>query len=174
MLYYGTGNPSTWNPSQQPGDNRWSISIWARDLNFGRVKWVFQMTPFDECDYDDINEMILADIPHKGKVRKALVHFDRNGFGYTLDRVTGELLMAEKFDPAVNWATYVDMKSGRLQVVTKKNQLIKQAIPYPTLNADPAQYPGEIIERDLAAGKLNAAIVWGPLEGYFVSRVTPN
>jgi PQQ-dependent dehydrogenase (methanol/ethanol family) len=119
LLYYGTGNPSTWNPSQRPGDNRWSMSIWARDLNSGKVKWVYQMTPFDEWDYDGINEMILADIPHKGKVRKALVHFDRNGFGYTLDRVTGELLVAEKFDPAVNWATHVDMKSGRPQVVAK-------------------------------------------------------
>ena len=63
--------------------------------------------------------MILADIPVKGKMRKALVHFDRNGFGYTLDRVTGELLVAEKFDPAVNWATHVDMKTGRPQVVSK-------------------------------------------------------
>ena len=53
----------------------------------------------DEWDYDGINEMILADIPVKGKMRKALVHFDRNGFGYTLDRATGELLVAEKFDP---------------------------------------------------------------------------
>jgi PQQ-dependent dehydrogenase (methanol/ethanol family) len=55
----------------------------------------------------------------KGAERKALVHFDRNGFGYTLDRVTGELLVAEKFDPAVNWATHVDMKTGRPQVVEK-------------------------------------------------------
>ncbi len=53
-----------------------------------------------------------------------------------------------------------------------KNQLINQAIPYATLNADPERYPGEIIERDLAAGKLDAAIVWGPIAGYFVSRVT--
>jgi PQQ-dependent dehydrogenase (methanol/ethanol family) len=74
------------------------------------------MTPFDQWDFDGINEMILADIQHKGKLRKALVHFDRNGFAYTLDRVTGELLVAEKFDPAVNWATHVDMKSGRPQV----------------------------------------------------------
>ncbi len=119
LIYYGTGNPSTWNPSQRPGDNRWSMAIWARDLDTGRVKWVYQMTPFDEWDFDGINEMILADIPHKGKMRKVLVHFDRNGFGYTLDRVTGELLVAEKFDPAVNWATHVDMKSGRPQVVPK-------------------------------------------------------
>lgn len=116
LLYYGSGNPSTWNPAQRPGDNKWSMAIWARDLDTGKVKWVYQMTPFDEWDFDGINEMILADIKHKGQMRKALVHFDRNGFGYTLDRVTGELLVAEKFDPAVNWATHVDMKSGRPQV----------------------------------------------------------
>ena len=116
LLYYGSGNPSTWNPAQRPGDNKWSMAIWARDLDTGKVKWVYQMTPFDQWDFDGINELILAEIQHKGKLRKALVHFDRNGFAYTLDRVTGELLVAEKFDPAVNWATHVDMKSGRPQV----------------------------------------------------------
>ena len=119
LLYYGTGNPSTWNPTQRPGDNRWSMSIWARNLDTGAVKWVYQMTPHDEWDFDGINEMILADIDVKGQKHKALVHFDRNGFGYTLDRVTGELLVAEKYDPAVNWATHVDMKSGRPQVVAQ-------------------------------------------------------
>jgi PQQ-dependent dehydrogenase (methanol/ethanol family) len=119
LVYYGTGNPSTWNPAQRPGDNKWSMSIWARDLDTGKVKWVYQMTPYDEWDFDGINEMILADVPVKGQTRKALVHFDRNGFGYTLDRVTGELLVARKFDPDVNWATQVDMKSGRPQVVAQ-------------------------------------------------------
>ncbi len=119
LVYYGTGNPSTWNPVVRPGDNRWSMTIFARDLDTGMAKWVYQMTPHDEWDYDGINEMILADIKHKGKDRKVLVHFDRNGFGYTLDRVTGELLVAEKYDPAVNWATHVDMKTGRPQVVAK-------------------------------------------------------
>ncbi|MBN8441602.1 MAG: methanol/ethanol family PQQ-dependent dehydrogenase [Thauera sp.] len=118
-VYYGTGNPSTWNPSQRPGDNKWSMTIFARDLNTGMAKWAYQMTPHDEWDFDGINEMILADIDVKGKPTKALVHFDRNGFGYTLDRVTGELLVAEKYDPKVNWATHVDMKTGRPQVVTK-------------------------------------------------------
>ena len=119
LMYYGSGNPGTWNPSQRPGDNRWSMTIWARDVDTGKVKWVYQMTPFDEWDFDGINEMILADIPVKGKMTKALVHFDRNGFGYTLDRTNGALLVAEKFDPQVNWATHVDMKSGRPQVVSK-------------------------------------------------------
>jgi PQQ-dependent dehydrogenase (methanol/ethanol family) len=117
LLYYGTGNPSTWNPSQRPGDNKWSMSIWARDLDTGKVKWVYQMTPFDQWDFDGINEMILADIKVKGAPVKALVHFDRNGFGYTLDRTNGALLVAEKFDPAVNWASHVDMKTGRPEVV---------------------------------------------------------
>jgi PQQ-dependent dehydrogenase (methanol/ethanol family) len=118
-LYYGTGNPSTWNPAQRPGDNKWSMTIFARDLDTGQAKWVFQMTPHDEWDYDGVNEMILANVKVKGTDHKALVHFDRNGFGYTLDRTTGELLVAEKYDPAVNWATHVDMKSGKPQVVDK-------------------------------------------------------
>ena len=119
LMYYGSGNPSTWNPSQRPGDNKWSMTIFARDLDTGKAKWVYQMTPHDEWDYDGINEMILSDIKVKGQPRKALVHFDRNGFGYTLDRVSGELLVAEKYDPKVNWASHIDMKTGRPQVVAK-------------------------------------------------------
>ena len=118
-LYYGTGNPSTWNPVVRPGDNKWSMSIFSRDVDTGMAHWVYQMTPHDEWDYDGVNEMILVDMKVKGQDTKALVHFDRNGFGYTLDRTNGSLLVAEKFDPAVNWATHVDMKTGRPQVVAK-------------------------------------------------------
>ncbi|PPJ44953.1 PQQ-dependent dehydrogenase, methanol/ethanol family [Rhizobium sp. KAs_5_22] len=124
LIYYGSGNPSTWNPSQRPGDNRWSMTIFARDADTGVAKWVYQMTPHDEWDYDGINEMILTEQEIDGKARKLLTHFDRNGFGYTLDRVSGDLLVAEKYDPAVNWATEVvmDPKSdqyGRPQVVAQ-------------------------------------------------------
>ncbi len=119
LMYYGTGNPSTWNPVVRPGDNKWSMTIFARDVDTGMAKWVYQMTPHDEWDYDGVNEMILVDQQIGGQTRKTLVHFDRNGFGYTLDRVTGDLLVAEKYDPAVNWATHVDMKTGRPQVVAK-------------------------------------------------------
>src|SRR5215468_7370225 len=111
-IYYGTGNPSTWNPVQRPGDNKWSMAIFARDADTGMAKWVYQMTPHDQWDYDGVNETILADLNMGGKERKALVHFDRNGFGYTLDRESGELLVAEKFDPAVNWATKIDLSTG--------------------------------------------------------------
>jgi PQQ-dependent dehydrogenase (methanol/ethanol family) len=119
LMYYGSGNPSTWNPSQRPGDNKWSMTLWARDVDSGKVRWVYQMTPHDEWDFDGINEVILADVDVKGKKRKVAVHFDRNGFAYTMDRVSGELLVAEKYDPKVNWATHVDMNTGRPQVVAK-------------------------------------------------------
>ena len=119
LVYYGTGNPSTWNPVVRPGDNKWSMTLFARDADTGMARWVYQMTPHDEWDYDGINENILADIEIDGAMRKVLVHFDRNGFGYTLDRVTGELLVAEKYDPAVNWATHVDMETGRPSVVAR-------------------------------------------------------
>ncbi|MGF6605466.1 methanol/ethanol family PQQ-dependent dehydrogenase [Paraburkholderia tuberum] len=112
LVYYGTGNPGTWNPTQRPGDNKWSMSIFARDLNTGMAKWVYQMTPHDEWDYDGVNEMILSDLTINGKQVPAIVHFDRNGFGYTLNRVTGQLLVAQKYDPAVNWAERVDLQSG--------------------------------------------------------------
>src|SRR6266513_191224 len=122
LMYYGSGNPSTWNPVQRPGDNKWSMTIWARDVDTGQAKWVYQMTPHDEWDFDGVNEMILSDQTIGGTARQLLTHFDRNGFGYTLDRATGELLVAEKYDPVVNWATKVDMDKssktyGRPQVV---------------------------------------------------------
>jgi lanthanide-dependent methanol dehydrogenase len=111
LFYYGSGNPGTWNPDQRPGENKWSMSIWARNPDNGEVKWVYQMTPHDEWDYDGVNEMILADLTIGGKPVKALVHFDRNGFGYTLDRTTGKVLVAEPFGP-VNWASKIDLASG--------------------------------------------------------------
>ena len=109
LIFYGSGNPSTWNPSQRPGDNKYSMTIWARNADTGAVKWLYQMTPHDQWDYDGVNEMVLTDQKIDGQDRHLLVHFDRNGFGYTLDRDTGALLVAQKFDPAVNWATKIDL-----------------------------------------------------------------
>ncbi len=108
LVYYGTANPSTWNPKQRPGDNKWTMAVFARDVDTGLAKWVYQMTPHDEWDYDGINEMILTDQTVDGKKQPLLTHFDRNGFAYTLNRETGALLVAEKYDPVVNWATKVD------------------------------------------------------------------
>jgi alcohol dehydrogenase (cytochrome c)/methanol dehydrogenase (cytochrome c) subunit 1 len=112
LFYYSTGNPGTWNPTPRKGDNKWSMTIFARDPDTGMAKWAYQMTPWDAWDYDGINEHILADLTIEGKKVKALVHFDRNGFGYTLDRTNGTLLVAEPFT-YVNWAKGIDKKTGR-------------------------------------------------------------
>jgi len=112
LMYYGTGNPSTWNPSQRPGDNKWSMTIFARNPDNGEARWAYQMTPHDAWDYDGVNENILADIQVNGRQRKVLVHPDRNGFVYTLDRETGEVITADKF-VFTNWADRIDLRTGR-------------------------------------------------------------
>ena len=94
------------------GDNKWSMTIFARNPETGEAKWAYQMTPHDAWDYDGVNENILADLTINGKATKALVHFDRNGFGYTLDRTNGKVLVAEKYGP-VNWAQKIDLTTGR-------------------------------------------------------------
>ena len=132
LFYYSTGNPGTWNPDQRPGDNKWSMSIWARNPDTGIAKWAYQMTPHDAWDYDGVNEHILADLTINGKKVPALVHFDRNGFGYTLDRSNGTLLVAEPF-VYVNWAKSIDIKTGRpvedLLKRTKQGVVTKDICP---------------------------------------------
>ena len=108
LFYHGSGNPGTWNPDQRPGDNKWSMSLWAQNPKTGEVRWVYQMTPHDAWDYDGVNENVLFD--HGGQ--KLLAHFDRNGFGYTLDRTTGKLVTAKPYGPT-NWAKSIDMTTGR-------------------------------------------------------------
>jgi PQQ-dependent dehydrogenase (methanol/ethanol family) len=132
LFYYSTGNPGTWNPDQRPGDNKWSMTIFARNPDTGMAKWAYQMTPHDAWDYDGVNENILADLTVGGKKVKALVHFDRNGFGYTLDRTNGKLLVAEPF-VHVNWAKKIDKKTGRpvedLSKRTKQGVVTKDICP---------------------------------------------
>jgi lanthanide-dependent methanol dehydrogenase len=124
IMYYGTGNPGLWSPSYRcpdmsfeecnngKHDNKWSLTIFARNVETGKAVWAYQMTPFDEWDYDGINEMMLPNIKINGTVHKSLVHFDRNGFAYVLDRTNGDLLEAHKYVTA-NWAEKIDMKTGR-------------------------------------------------------------
>jgi alcohol dehydrogenase (cytochrome c) len=110
-VYYGTSNPGPRVPSQRPGLNLWSSAVFARDANTGAAKWAYQFTPHDEWDYDGINENVLIDIPWKGAHRKVMVHFNRNGFAYTIDRATGEVLVANQFGHQ-NWASKIDLTTG--------------------------------------------------------------
>jgi PQQ-dependent dehydrogenase (methanol/ethanol family) len=116
LIYYGTGNPGVWNPDLRPGDNKWSISIIARDPDDGQARWAFQIVPHDAWDYDEIMENVLIDMPWQGRMRKLLIHPGRTGFVYVLDRETGELLSAEKFHDPVNWASGFDLASGLPQI----------------------------------------------------------
>jgi len=124
MIYVGTGNPGHWSPSFRCGadtheecntgawDNKWSMTIFGRKVDTGEAVFAYQKTPFDQWDYDGVNENILVDMEVDGKKRKVLVNFDRNGFAYVLDRSDGTLLRAHKF-VTVNWAEKVDLETGR-------------------------------------------------------------
>ncbi len=118
-IYYGSANPGVWNPDMRPGDNMWAATMFARDPATGDARWAYQMTPHDAWDYDGVNEAIPVDIPINGQPRKVVVHFDRNGFAYTIDRATGEVLVAQPFQD-LNWATGVDLHTGRPQTVAAK------------------------------------------------------
>ena len=111
LIYYGTGNPGVWNDDMRPGDNKWSITIWARNPETGAAKWAYQIEPHDGWDYDEIMENILVDMPWQGQARKLLLHPGRTGFMFVLDRETGEVLSAENFVP-VTWAKGYDLKTG--------------------------------------------------------------
>lgn len=119
LVYYGTGNPAPWNSEQRPGDNRWATSVLARHPGDGALVWAYQFTPADNWDYDSTQEMILTELLVDGKHRKVLVHFDKNGFVYIMDRATGEVLSAEAYVP-LNWARRVDLKTGRPEVDSTK------------------------------------------------------
>ena len=112
LLYYGTGNPSPYNAEQRPGDNKWTSSVLARRPSDGALVWAYQFTPHDNWDYDAVATMILADVKIGDRTRKALVTFNKNGFQYTLDRATGEVLAAAPF-VQVTWASHIDLATGR-------------------------------------------------------------
>jgi PQQ-dependent dehydrogenase (methanol/ethanol family) len=133
LIYYGTGNPGSWNPTQRPGDNRWSMSIIARNPDTGMAAWAFQLTPHDGWDYDGVNENVLFDATIGGQQSPALAHFDRNGYGYVLERDNGKLLAVHKYDPTVNWATSIDVTTGKPEVdptkMTKAGVNVKNICP---------------------------------------------
>jgi len=112
LVYYGVGNAAPYNSEQRLGDNKWTASVMARRPEDGALVWAYQFTPHENWDYDAVAEMILADLTINGRSRKVLVHFDKNGFAYTIDRATGEVLVAEPF-VYVNWAKRIDMATGR-------------------------------------------------------------
>ncbi|HEY2842973.1 MAG TPA: methanol/ethanol family PQQ-dependent dehydrogenase [Bryobacteraceae bacterium] len=146
LVYYGSGNPGTWNPAQRQGDNKWSTTLLARNPDTGVAAWAYQMTPHDAWDYDGINESVLTESVVDGTTIPTLTHFDRNGFAYVLDRRNGKLLRANKFDSTTNWAKEIDLKTGRPVLnpdkMTKEDVNVKDICPAAqgAKNHQPASY----------------------------------
>jgi alcohol dehydrogenase (cytochrome c) len=112
LIYWGTGNAGPWNPATRPGDNLYTASLLAMRPKTGEIVWYYQFTPNDMFDWDANWELILGDINVDGAKRKVVMQLNRNGFLYVLDRTDGKLLSAKPFEK-VNWATHVDMATGR-------------------------------------------------------------
>jgi PQQ-dependent dehydrogenase (methanol/ethanol family) len=132
LLYYGTSNPSPWGGSIRGPDsgnygnmtNLYSASTLALNPDTGKLVWYFQSTPHDVWDYDGVNELVLADINVNGQKTPVMFKADRNGFFYVLNRQTGKLISAQSYVP-INWATGVDMTTGRPIEVPDKRPRFK-------------------------------------------------
>ena len=133
LLYVGVGNGSPWtrfHRSPGGGDNLYLCSIVALNADTGELVWYYQTTPGDNWDYTSVQHILLVDLEIDGSARKALVHAPKNGFFYVIDRATGELLSAEPYVP-VNWASHVDMETGRPVETPQSNYDDEPSFVYP-------------------------------------------
>lgn len=130
LVFHGTSNPGPWNARMRAGDNKWTAGVFARDPDTGEAIWFYQWSPHDLWDHDGVNENIVADLVDG---RRLLLHPERNGYVYVLDRATGEVLSA---DPYVKITTSqgVDLASGRLQVIhdlePKPGRAVREVCPF--------------------------------------------
>jgi PQQ-dependent dehydrogenase (methanol/ethanol family) len=111
LIFYGAGNPGPWNSNQRVGDNKWTTAIFARDADTGEAIWADQLNPHDLYDYDEINENLLLDLPINGQTRPVLVHPGRDGFMFVIDRQTGQIYSADKYDTQTSMKSF-DVKNG--------------------------------------------------------------
>jgi lanthanide-dependent methanol dehydrogenase len=127
LVYYGTANPGPWNPEQRPGANKFTAGLFARKPDSGQARWFYQWSPHDLHDYDGVNENVLVDLVINGTLRKVLLHPERNGYVYVVDRTSGEILSATPYH-AVTTSSGVDLKTGALKYVPDKEPKIGQVI----------------------------------------------
>jgi alcohol dehydrogenase (cytochrome c) len=133
-VYWGIGNPGPFDSAVRPVDNLYTCSVLALDPKTGKIKWHYQFSPNNPFDYDSVAEMVLAEINVEGKPTKVLMDANRNGFFYVLDRSNGKLLAANPY-VKVNWASGIDMKTGRpIETdVTRDAREGKKVVVYPSL-----------------------------------------
>ena len=117
LVYWNTGNAAPWNCRVRKGDNKWTAGTIAIDADSGKITWGYQYTPWDCWDYDAVSTPVLADIDLGGnEPTKTLLHHDKNGFFYVLDRTDGKFIYGEPIVPGINWAFGLDPKTGRPKV----------------------------------------------------------
>jgi len=114
LTYWGTGNPAPrYDSAHRPGDNLFTNSSVGFDAATGKMQWYFQHTANDNRDYDSTTSQIIIDGKMTGEDRKLLVHANRNGFHYTLDRQNGQFLKAVQYSEKVTWTKGIDQKTGK-------------------------------------------------------------
>ena len=132
LIFSGTANPGPWNAEQRPGDNKWTAGIFARNPETGEARWFYQWSPHDLYDYDGVNENVLVDLNLGGQQRKTLLHPDRNGYVYVLDRTTGQVISATPF-VYITTSKGVDQTTGKLIYNDEKKpstgKVIRQICP---------------------------------------------
>jgi alcohol dehydrogenase (cytochrome c) len=133
-VYWGVGNPGPFNAAVRPGDNLFTCSVLALEPKTGKIKWHYQFSPNNPFDYDSVAEMVLANLIVEGKPTKVLMDANRNGFFYVLDRTNGKLLAANPY-VKVNWASGIDMKTGKpIETdVTRDAREGKKVTVYPSI-----------------------------------------
>ena len=106
VLYWGIGNPyPDTDGDKRDGDNLYTDCDLALDAKTGKLLWYFQFTPHDLHDWDANQPLVLVDAPFHGSPRKLLLHANRNGFFYVLDRTNGKLLQATPMVKKLTWAS---------------------------------------------------------------------
>ena len=113
LVYWGTGNGGPWYAEYRKGDNLYVASVLALKPKTGEIAWHYQFTPNSMLDHDGVNENIIADIEVNGAQRKVIMHADRNGFFYVIDRTNGKLIAANQYVRNLNWADGIDLTTGR-------------------------------------------------------------
>ncbi len=137
LYIYGTGNPTpAYTTGRGEGDNLYTCSLIAVNVDTGKMAWYYQTSPHDTHDWDSTETPILADMPFNGRPRKLVMTGTRNGYFFVLDRVTGEHLLTSKFGLVNNWASGLDPK-GQPKRNPNKDALIAGAL----VNADVTNYP---------------------------------
>jgi len=174
LVYWGAGNGGPWNAEFRKGDNLYTNSVLALKPKTGEIAWHYQYSPNGRFDHDGTNESIMADVTINGEKHKAIMHADRNGYFYVIDRTNGKLLAANQYVDNLNWADGIDMKTGRpiLSATTKRLQAGETVEIWPSAfggkNWSPMSYSPNT---GLAyANTLEVGVVYAPIEPKFVKN----